>query len=203
MRTVFLSASIPDPKRDPRFFETADVVAIADAVHALCRVVLPADRLIFGGHPAITPIVQRVASLIDRRDAVAVYQSEFFVREFLDELKSFGNVVITPPGEDREESLSIMRRAMLATAPFAAVFLGGMEGVIDEWKLLHTLHPGTKAWPIPTTGGAARILFDSGEFERERRLDDVLRADMVYARLFRRLLSESGEPGTGADSRPG
>ena len=68
MRTIFLSASIPDPKRHPRFFETADMVAIADAVHALCTVVLPTDRLVFGSHLAITPIVQRVAALLDRRD---------------------------------------------------------------------------------------------------------------------------------------
>lgn len=40
MKTIFLSASIPDPKRNPRFFETADVVAIGDVVHALCSVAL-------------------------------------------------------------------------------------------------------------------------------------------------------------------
>ncbi len=189
MRTIFLSASIPDPKRHPRFFGTADMVAIADAVHALCTVVLPTVRLVFGSHPAITPIVQRVAALLDRRDAVAIYQSEFFVKEFRDELKSFGNVVVTRPGRDREESLLIMRHAMLKTAPSAALFIGGMEGVIEEWQLLRKLHPHTPAWPIPTTGAAARIVFESRDFERDRRFDDALRTDMVYARLFRRLLN--------------
>ncbi|MBK8211939.1 MAG: hypothetical protein IPK78_20350 [Rhodospirillales bacterium] len=189
MKTVFLSASIPDPKRDPRFFKTADVVAIAEAVHALCTVVLPEDRLVFGGHPAITPIVQRIAVLLDRQRSVAIFQSAFFVGEFPEEAKKFPNIVVTERGRDRGDSLRIMREAMLKARPFAGVFVGGMEGVIDEWRLLQELHSGTPAWPIPTTGAAARILFDSREFDRDRRFDETLRTDPVYARLFRRLLA--------------
>lgn len=189
MKTVFLSASIPDPKRDPRFFETADVVAIADAVHALCTVVLPENRLVFGGHPAITPIVQRVASVLQRARSVEIFQSEFFVGRFPAETRSFDNIVITPPGRDRDESLAIMRAAMLQRSPGAGVFIGGMEGVIQEWNLLRARFTSAGAWPVATTGAAARIIFETPEFERDHRFDDVLRTDMIYARLFGRLLA--------------
>lgn len=55
---VFLSASIPDPARDKRYFGTGDTIAIRDAVIALVSVVLPRTKLVFGGHPAITPLVK-------------------------------------------------------------------------------------------------------------------------------------------------
>jgi hypothetical protein len=41
MIDVFLSASVPLPNRHPRFFETADVLGIREAVKALADVVLP------------------------------------------------------------------------------------------------------------------------------------------------------------------
>jgi hypothetical protein len=58
---VFLSASVPDPKRDPKYYRTADVTAIRDAVRALVTIVLPKARLVWGGHPAITPPVRVIA----------------------------------------------------------------------------------------------------------------------------------------------
>lgn len=189
MKTVFLSASIPDPKRDPRFFETADVVTIADAVHALCTVVLLEDRLVFGGHPAITPIVQRVASVLERSHNVEIYQSEFFVGRFPPETESFDNIIITRPGEGRDDSLAIMRDAMLQRCPDAGIFIGGMEGVIHEWTLLRDRFPHAGAWPVTTTGAAARIIFEDPEFARDHRFDERLRRDMIYARLFRHILA--------------
>ncbi|MFO1120478.1 MAG: hypothetical protein U1E38_10455, partial [Rhodospirillales bacterium] len=89
MKTVFLSASIPDPRRDRQYFETADNLAIGDAVHALCTVVLPQDRLIFGGHPAIIPIVQRVAAMLDRHMSVSLYLSALFKDQFPEEYRHF------------------------------------------------------------------------------------------------------------------
>ena len=57
MFDVFLSASIPDKDRDPKYYETADFVAIRDAVIAIATVVVPEYRLVWGGHPAITPLI--------------------------------------------------------------------------------------------------------------------------------------------------
>ncbi len=58
---VFLSASVPDPKRAPNFAKTADAVAITAAVGALVYVTLGRRRLVWGGHPAITPMIWVVA----------------------------------------------------------------------------------------------------------------------------------------------
>ncbi len=192
MKTVFLSASIPDPKRDPRFFETADVVAIGDAVHALCSVVLAEDRLVFGGHPAIIPIVQRVAERLGRPMSVGLYLSRFFEDKFPPEWRRFENVVLTRAGRDRDDSIELLRAQMLAAVPFAAgVFIGGMDGILDEWRLFRARHRQAAAWPIPTTGAAARMIFEDERLweGRDRSRDEELRSDRIYARLFRRLLA--------------
>ena len=52
IKNIFLSASIPLQERDPEYIETADIIAIRDAVIALTTVVLPSHRLIWGGHPS-------------------------------------------------------------------------------------------------------------------------------------------------------
>lgn len=90
--TVFLSASFPSRERAPHFFETADPDEITQATVATCRAVLAArGRLVFGGHPSVTPLVMMVAeeylpeSVADRVELrrsglapVIVYQSETF-----------------------------------------------------------------------------------------------------------------------------
>ena len=47
LNKVFLSASIPYPDRDKKFYDTADIVAIRDAVRALATVVIP-KHILFG-----------------------------------------------------------------------------------------------------------------------------------------------------------
>ena len=48
---------------------------------------------------------------------------------------------------------------MLTSTSFdAAVFIGGMEGILDEYDLFKQLHPGAKCVVIGNTGGAARHL---------------------------------------------
>ena len=60
MNNIFLSASIPSPERDRKYYDTADIVAIRDAVRALATVVIPKAHLIWGGHPSITPLIRFV-----------------------------------------------------------------------------------------------------------------------------------------------
>ena len=75
---VFLSASFPSGTRRTSF-EPFDPGAIADAVTAVVRAVLVAKgRLLFGGHPTITPLVLMVASELDAKGAVDVFQSRWF-----------------------------------------------------------------------------------------------------------------------------
>src|SRR5205823_12719237 len=60
--TVFLSASFPSRERSARFFESADPNEITQALVAACRAVLSASgRIVFGGHPSVTPLVMMVA----------------------------------------------------------------------------------------------------------------------------------------------
>src|SRR3546814_3166048 len=54
---IFLSAGVPDPKRGPQYAATADTVAITAAVSALVHVTLGRRLLVWGGQPAITPMI--------------------------------------------------------------------------------------------------------------------------------------------------
>ena len=58
---IFLSAGVPDPRRGPEYAKTADTVAIAAAVSALVHVTLGRRLLVWGGQPAITPMIWFVA----------------------------------------------------------------------------------------------------------------------------------------------
>jgi hypothetical protein len=91
-KVVFLSASFPSRERNEHFFETADPDEITLALVATCRAVFATGgRLVFGGHPSVTPLIMMVAEeylpegIEDRRTlrsngraVVIAYQSESF-----------------------------------------------------------------------------------------------------------------------------
>lgn len=185
MLDVFVSASVPFAHRHPRFYETADVLAIREAVKSLIEVVLPVGRLTCGGHPAITPLLAlfvREAGL--ESDRVTIFQSRLFAMEYPPELAAFLNVrIVETINDDREDSLRVMREQMLSSRKFdAAVFLGGMEGVIDEAEMFAKLHPNAQMLPVPSTGAAAAEVFRAGKYS------DDLRTELTYSTLFRRHL---------------
>jgi len=93
---IFLSASIPSPKRNPvylsgpvaqveqalmlRVIETRVQDAVASLVAQVLRV---GGQVVFGGHPAITPMVAATASTysVEERNGetpIVLYQSEYF-----------------------------------------------------------------------------------------------------------------------------
>jgi SLOG cluster3 family len=189
----FLSASIPDPRRNPIYHDTADLTAIREAITAVAAVALKRGQLVFGGHPAISPLVLIVANSLDATDRVRIFQSEFFRDQIPPESQAFKHIVWTQRvGSDRDASLLVMRRAMIEADNFAAAFfVGGMEGVEEEFKLFRARWPMVPAFPVASTGAAARLLL-----ERERlqlpslsadRVSD-LKTDFVYSALFERLL---------------
>jgi SLOG cluster3 family len=184
---VFLSASVPDPRRDRRYYDTADLTAIRDAVRALVTVVLPKARLVWGGHPAITPLVRLIAEDmgITGADKIRLFQSTYFSGRMPKDNAAFESVVkVRGVKDDLEASLDLMRRQMIASERFAAgVFIGGMEGVETEYKMFLEKHPHAKALPIASTGGAALLIF-----RRRRSLPTELKDDLAYPSLFRRLL---------------
>jgi hypothetical protein len=135
MRAIFLSASVPVVGRG-NFYESADPFLIQTAVREFVSVALGRRLIVWGGHPAITPMVWAVCQDlgVSYASAVVLYQSNFFGDMFPEENKRFGNVVYVDAVEgSREQSLLRMREDMLSRDDLeAAVFIGGMEGVLEE-----------------------------------------------------------------------
>lgn len=59
MRSIFLSASVPLAGRGT-YLETADPFLIQVAVRELMTLALGRRRIVWGGHPAITPMIWSV-----------------------------------------------------------------------------------------------------------------------------------------------
>lgn len=160
MHRIFLSASVPRPDRGG-FHETADPFLIQFAVRELLTVALGRRQIVWGGHPAITPMVWAVCDDlgIEYAKAVALFQSRYFSDKFPEENDNFSNLTIIDAVEgDRDKSLEKMRREMLLGNFQSAVFIGGMEGVFDEYDLFSAMHPCAKVLPLYAPGGAARDL---------------------------------------------
>lgn len=157
-----MSASVPLPGRAP-FDQDCEPQMIQSAVSALATVALGRKPLVWGGHPAITPMLWASAQDlgVQYASAVRLFQTKFIPKEdFPEENKHFANVTYVDAVDgDLAKSLLAMRTAMLVSAEFdAAVFIGGMEGVIDEHALFSQRHPKAKCVVIGNTGGAARKL---------------------------------------------
>ncbi|MDE0034002.1 MAG: hypothetical protein OXU75_12845 [Deltaproteobacteria bacterium] len=187
---VFLSASIPDPKRGPEYAATADAVAIASAVSALMNVTLGRRLLVWGGHPAITPMIWAVAETIniDYGSWVRLYQSLHFSDDFPEDNERFHNVTFTDDIEnDRQKSLTFMRERMLSDYRYTAgVFIGGMEGILEEFNIFRRLQPNAAIVPVVSTGGAVVELAG-----RLPHMDQDLRDDLDYVAVFHRHLNVS------------
>lgn len=189
LKNIFLSASIPLKERDEKYFNTADIIAIRDAVIALTTVVLPNHRLIWGGHPSITPIIYHIMQRLglNIQEHVTLYQSLFFEKHFPEDNNEFQNIIFTENKLEKEASLLLMRKRMFTENTFVAgVFIGGMEGIEDEFKLFRKLQPQALVLPISSTGAASQIVYKnylSPELKNQR-----LKNDYAYMSLFQELL---------------
>lgn len=188
----FLSASIPDPKRDAKYFDTSDLVAIRDSVRALAAIVIPKSHLVWGGHPAITPLIRYALGNIDSfaQEHVTLYQSLFFDQAFPEVNKKIENIIKVQGGENKEESLRILRNTMFNDYKqqfTAGIFIGGMEGVETEFRQFREFNPEALLVPVASTGAAAKLIFDS-LFEANYHLDLRLLNDYAYIDLFKSIL---------------
>ena len=162
---LFLSASFPSGERGRRF-EPFDPGGIADAVTSVVRAVLTKEgRLLFGGHPTITPLVLMVASELGRKEGIDVYQSRWFEGQITEETHAladagYGQIHWTPKRGSLTDSLHVMRQAMLGHDQqlIAGIFIGGMEGIIDEYELFRSFQPGVPRISFLGPGGAAATL---------------------------------------------
>jgi hypothetical protein len=215
MKNIFLSASIPLPDRHPKYYETADIIAIRDAVIALASSVITHHRIIWGGHPSITPLIYYVIermltnkleredwglqlnndekALVQKQlkekiqDHVVVYQSLYFKDIFPPENDKFQNVVLTENMGDVHSSIQLMRYKMFSESEFAAaVFIGGMDGIEVEYKMFKEYHPGALVLPIASTGAATKIVYDN-LFPEELKNERFLK-DYGYMSLFQKFL---------------
>ena len=162
MRRIFLSASIPQPGRGD-YYLTANPFLIQFAVRELLTVCLGRRMLVWGGHPAITPMVWAVFEGlgIEYAKTVTLYQSKLFADYFPAENAKFGNTVLVDAVEDDlEKSLEKMRAEMLSGPFDAAVFIGGMDGVVAESVMFRKMHPAAKVLALRSPGGAALSLAD-------------------------------------------
>lgn len=187
MIDILLSASVPLPERDQRFFSTADNIFIRESIKALLEVILPIGRITCGGHPAITPLLAlfiRDGGLDS--DRVTIFQSAFFAGKIPREVLDFLDVQITPAvNEDRSASLSAMRKKMVEHRDYKAlVIIGGMEGVFEEHEIFVSTHPEAAVLPIASTGAAAKIVYDTGQGQ----YDKDLATNFTFTTLFRRKL---------------
>ena len=91
-----------------------------------------------------------------------MFQSRYFERVFPRDNAAFERVeLVDAIPKDRDASLARMREAML-TGPFVGgFFIGGMEGVEEEFAMFSRTQPGFPAFPIASTGAAAAKLFDA------------------------------------------
>jgi hypothetical protein len=187
MDAIFLSASVPVIGRG-RYHETANPFLIQTAVRELVISVIRTHRIVWGGHPSITPMIWNICEdlCVDYAKSVVLYQSRYFQDRFPEENERFGNVIFTDAvPNDREGSLAILRQAMLArTDLVAAVFIGGMEGVETELAMFQNLHPDGLIVPVAAPGGAARDIAARVVGATPSSLDEV-----NFAHLFHQALS--------------
>ncbi len=195
MLNIFLSASIPLSDRKRCFYETADVLAIKEAIRSLVEVIIPNGRIVCGGHPAITPLLAMATKNSKKdRNFISIYQSNIFKSDFPESVYDFIDLTLIEGNpEEREESLKIMRQAMIQSQKFdAIVLIGGMEGVIDELEIFLELHPYAKVIPLASTGAAAKIIYDNEQKKQKPRfqLDSRFENDYTYSSLFRRIFNK-------------
>ncbi|OZS42164.1 hypothetical protein [Photobacterium sanguinicancri] len=171
MGAIFLSASIPMIGRG-HYYESADPFLIQCAVRELAIATVRRYKIVWGGHPAITPMIWNICEDLgaDYADSVSLYQSRFFEGRYPEENQRFDNVVYTDsiPG-DVKASLKLMREQMLSREDLiGAVFIGGMDGVEAEYEIFRRFNPDAFVLPVAAPGGAALDLArDSGDFTED------------------------------------
>jgi len=118
---------------------------------------------------------------------VQLYQSQYFKDDFPEENLRFKNVTYVEAIErNLERSLRAMRTRMFKDHKFdAAVFVGGMGGIFEEFELLSKIQPKTRMIPVFSTGGAVL------ELRKRRETTPDLDDELDYVALFHRQLNIS------------
>ncbi len=224
---VLLSASVPyireatsemtpeerDQAREfsTRYTQSAQPQRIRLAVMELTKAALMRHaQLIFGAHPAISPMVLEAARNVGAEsDSILIFQSDFFEDRIPGstlELADWtaGRLFFTPQRwaerqyQARNLSLTEMRTLMVSPPNLrGAIFVGGMEGVAEEARLFESAHPILPRYAIASTGSAALDLFNQGSQPNARNAfagsltePDILMTSASYSLLARKILDD-------------
>lgn len=200
MKKIFLSASVPKRGRGD-FDETSDPFLIQFAVRELVALCLGRRQIVWGGHPSITPMVHAVCREFgaDYDAPVLLYQSAFYADRFPISNQFFDPIVVDAQ-ETESASLSALRRRMLDQDLSAAIFIGGMDGILEEHGLYKERHGrDAPALALAAPGGAARRLAahlnnpeHSGRLDFTRLFQEVLRIEPGEPRQLRRRVVPRG-----------
>lgn len=141
MSDVVLSASFPSADERGMAVAPYHPADIALAVAAIAEGVLRSGSVLaFGAHPTISPLVLHTARLLEAGPQVAIYQSDYYkdltapeIRQLVDQLGAGFHP--TPDTGDGQSSRSLMREAMFGARPKATFFVGGMDGLDEEFAL--------------------------------------------------------------------
>lgn len=183
---TFLSASVP--YRKP-WTDGSQPIEIEEAIISVARAVFARKgRLLFGGHPSVSPLVSAVAGEYYPADParmqrpVVTFQSRFFEGSLPNETTElftmgWSDIEWTERGETRELSLALMRDLMLPQPgvplvaferndlafPLAMIAIGGMEGIRDEAAVFLSRQqtwggPRRRVFSFKSVGGAAARL---------------------------------------------
>lgn len=186
MGAIFLSASIPVAGRG-QYFETADPFLIQCAVREFAIAAVRQHKIVWGGHPAITPMIWSICEDlgVDYASSVVLYQSLFFEGSFPEENQRFDNVIYTDAVPNNlQGSLLLMREQMLSRPDLiGAVFIGGMDGVEVEYDIFRQFNPDAFILPVAAPGGAALNLAKDKDYFTGSELEDI-----DFASLFNRFL---------------
>lgn len=186
MKAIFLSASVP--YREP-FVNYFDAIAIRESVLALVSICVRERDLVFGGHPAISPLVEHAARSLGALNRVHIFQSNFFRDKIPPVAREFPNLHWTRKASDISTSLTVMRKKMIGFRDYgAAVFIGGMEGLFEEVEIFKEAHPASPIIPVASTGGAAKDLLDRGEGPQSPTVIHSLKEENRYRMLLSELL---------------
>ena len=118
-------------------------MAIREAVIALAAVTLRDRPLVFGGHPAISPLVEHAARSLGALANVHIYQSRFFEDRIPEVARKFPNLHWTPKTPEaaptEAESLESMRRGSRKADPFYWSQTGGPNCPLQPVEVLDTI----------------------------------------------------------------
>ena len=158
-KSIFLSVSVPTYGRE--FFDSCHPYQIQIAVRSLLLLALGRQRLVFGGHPSITPMVYAAGKSfgLNSIECATIYQSAYFEDKFPLENQVFADIRVVSKEETLKDSILSMRRRMLEDNEFeVGIFIGGMKGIIDEYEIFREKAPEAKVIVVRAGGGAAATL---------------------------------------------